>query len=806
MKHPAPYEPGDDALISPPAGTVPAPDYAYAADVEREAGLSGMENLRRYLAAAKRYRWMILIITLLGTGAGVVAARFVPLKYRAQATVWIDTEQRGKSEDQGPIKSEGLLSESTAWVDLLRSFAVLDYVVRHEKLFLEPRGDATLADFASFDLRDRFRPGDYALEVSEDGSSFTLRSASGEVLQKGDVGQSVGDRQGFDWAPTAQVLRPGRTLQFTVNVPREASLQLAQDLQTTIDRDGRFLSLQLVGYTPERTAATLNTLLDRYSEVAAELKRSKLDELTKILKQQLVRAETNLKQAEGELQAFKVHTITLPSEPASPVAPGLEMTQDPVFSNFFTQKLQAEQIRRDREAIADAMQGGVSVEALEVIQSVQQSSELMKALSELTDKQATLRALQYRYTDDYPETKQVESEIATLENRTIPRLTSALSASLAQREQQVQHEIASASRDLQQIPPRAIEEARLRRQQSIADNLYTTLQQRYEEARLAAVSSIPDVRVLDRAAVPNKPLQNTKIQVMALAFLGSLGLGLLGAVARDRVDPKYRYPEQVTQGLGMPILGALPHVSKDGRLNGGASTVHQAVESLRELRLSMEQAHGSAGPMVVAISSAGSGDGKSMLTSNLALSYADLGRRVLVIDGDTRRGALHRLVRGTRVPGLTDFLRGGLDVEAVVQETEFPSLHLISSGTRLSRSPELLGAPALRQLIAHLRPRYDVILIDSPPMGAGADAFMLGSLAGNMVLVVRTGSTDRQLMEAKLPMLERMPIRILGVVLNDVPHDQVYGYYGYLPGYGLEANDGEQTEEESVRPPQLQEG
>ncbi len=799
MNHPAPYEPGETT----PAQVSPAqyPGYEPEYDIPEESG--GMENLRRYLAAAKRYKWMILIITLVGSAAGFVAARFVPLKYRAQATVWISEEAAGGS-DRGPIQTGGLLSQSTAWVDLLRSFVVLDYVVRQEHLYLQPKGDATRAEFADFGLQDRFRPGDYEIEVAKDGGTFKLQTTDGQTLQEGRVGEPVGEKVGFDWTPGAQVLKPGRELRFAVDVPREASLQLAQELQTSIDQNGRFLSLQLVGRSPEEVAGTLNAILKRYTETAAELKRSKLDELTKILKEQLSRSENNLRQAEGDLEAFRVHTITLPSERASPVAPGLQMTQDPVFDNYFKRKLEADQIRQDREAIVQALQGGVSVEALEIIPSVQSSTELMKALAELTDKQASLRAMKYRYTEEHPPVKQLESEIATLEDKTIPNLANALVASLGNREQEISQQIASAGSDLQQIPPRAIEEARLRRQVAISDNLYTTLQQRYEEARLAAVSSIPDVRVIDQAAVPNEPMQNTKLQTIALAFLGSLGLGLLGAVLRDRVDPKFRYPEQVTHGLGMPILGTLPHVSRNGRLNGGAATVHQAVESLRELRLSMAHAHGSAGPMVVAISSAGSGDGKSMLSSNLALSYADLGRRVLLIDGDTRRGALHRLVRGKRVPGLTDFLRGGLSVDDVVQETEFPSLHLISSGTRLSKSPELLGAPALRQLIAHLRPRYDVILIDSPPMGAGADAFMLGSLAGNMVLVVRTGSTDRQLMESKLPMLERLPIRILGVVLNDVPREQVYGYYGYLPGYGVEEGTDE-AEQESPQPPQLQE-
>src|SRR5256712_750478 len=184
--------------------------------------------------------------------------------------------------------------------------------------------------------------------------------------------------------------------------------------------------------------------------------------------------------------------------------------------------------------------------------------------------------------------------------------------------------------------------------------------------------------------------------------------------------------------------------------------------------------------------SPGPGEGKSFVSGNLARAFADAGQRTLLIDGDSRRGVLHRLLRAVRKPGLTDYLAGVVPVEAVVQRTDHPALWFIGSGSRKQDAPELLGAPAMAQLLASARATYQVILIDSSPLGAGVDPFLLGTLTGSLLLVLRSGATDRDLAHAKLDVLARLPIRVLGAVLNDVEPRGAYRYYSYLSGYAAE--------------------
>jgi Mrp family chromosome partitioning ATPase len=159
----------------------------------------------------------------------------------------------------------------------------------------------------------------------------------------------------------------------------------------------------------------------------------------------------------------------------------------------------------------------------------------------------------------------------------------------------------------------------------------------------------------------------------------------------------------------------------------------------------------------------------------------------VLIDADVRRGGLHRLLQARRKPGLTDLLKGEASREEVVQSTAYPSLSFVGCGTRSADAPELLCSAAMSQLVTGLRSSYGVIIIDSAPLGAGVDAFALGTLTANVLMVWRVGATDREVAEVKLDLLERLPVRILGVVLNDVRDGSLYEPYAYyMAGYEAE--------------------
>jgi len=744
----------------------------------------GGMDWRRLARALLRFKWVVLLMVALGLGAAVAATRMLHPVYRAQANVWIDVPSdrrggQGGSDARGPIR-QGALLDADAWVELLRSYIVLDQVVRDLRLYLAVKHPVDRASFADFRVSDMFRPGHYRLSVSSDGRQYTLASADGVDLDRGTVGDSVGSRLGFLWVPTSETLPPGHTIEFSLVSPRDAALSLGEQLDVRMDLNGNFLALELRGTNPVMISNILNAVTQRYVAVAAQLKREKLTELTKILEDQLTSAQRNLDDAETALQRFRTRTITLPSDQ---VTGGAAETRDPIRASFFEMQVERDQLRRDRDALerllAHEGSSGLPTEALSAIEAVQHAPELSNALKELSDKQAQLRAYRYHYSDAYPPLQRLAAEITELQQRTIPTLARELSAQLATRESELGRQVEAASGDLRQIPGRSIEEGRLHRNAQLKEQTYTALQERFDQARLAAEATVPDVRILDPAIVPQRPVKNTAPRLLLMGLVFGLGLGMVGAIVLDRADPKVRYPEQVSRDLGVPILGALTHLR--------AKEPAEVIEALRGVRLNLIHAYGSPGPLLVTVTSPGPSDGKSFVSANLALTFADGGHRTLLVDGDIRRGVLHRRFKANRQPGLVDYLVGETGHDQIVQQTLYPRLALIGCGTRTQRAPEVLGSPAMAQLLAELRGNYDVIVVDSPPLTAGVDPFILGTVTGSMLLVLRTGHSHREITGAKLEVLDRLPIRLLGAVLNDVPRGAAYGYYAYysyyLPGY-----------------------
>jgi capsular exopolysaccharide synthesis family protein len=754
--------------------------------------------VQKYLGAVLRRKWLLVLALVVGAAGAAGAYTVLGVEYTVQGSLWVQMEGRGDG-DVGPIR-QGELLESYAWLELLKSYSVLDPVVRSQKLYLSYPPEHADA-FVDFDLADRFLPGTYALTVDELGETFALSTDAGTILQEGSLGDSIGVELGFMWRPAASLFEPGAEVGFRLVTPRDASQELMSSLNTRMDRLGNFISLSLSGPDPVRIANTLNAIMDRFVELAADLSRRKLDETLKILEEQYRGSGLALDQAERDLEDFRVRTITLPSDASTPIAGGLEMTRDPVFESYFNQKITLDQVRADLAALQRALastsngDGAVRVEALEAIGAVGSSAEMQQALGELVGLRGQLRTLRNDYTDDFPTIQTVLRQIATLEQETIPRMVTALIAQLRTHESDLQARIAAAEVDLAEIPTRSIEESRLRRQMAVQEALNNQLRGRVETGRLAAASAMADLQILDQAAVPQVPTSDDRLRFAGMILLGCLGGAIALAILLDMSDSKIRHADEVDTEIGLEILGSIPRVltlaGKEAEENAA-----QVVEAFRELRVHVSFAYGAAGPVTLAVSSPSKGEGKTLITTNLAVAFSEMGRRTLLIDADTRRGDAHRLLGLARSPGLTDYLLDRSDSD-IIQSTEYENLDFIGSGVRGPTTPELLASQRMVRFLGTLKRAYDVILVDCPPLAAGADPLVLAGLTGNMAVVLRTGSTDKRLAMARLEMLGRLPIRILGAILNDVePKGEYYRYYGsYLPGYET-ASDQERRDED----------
>jgi capsular exopolysaccharide synthesis family protein len=791
----------NDLPVPPPVPqTMPAPvalqpNQGYPAPmVYGEPPSGGGPDWRRVWASVVRFKWLVLGVVVLGTLAGYALSRFlIKPGYLARATIWVDVVDPHARTPEA-FQLGGQLQLTSGWNNLLTSDAVMDYVVRQNKLYLGWENATDSAAFDRFDLEERFRIGTYTLKVDSTGKRYGLTGEDGTLVESGAVGDSIGRSLGWRWSPSASALPKGHVMAFSVAAPHETGLTLSTTLAVRSDADGNFMRLELKDPDPEFATSTVNAIADRFVALAAELKKQKVHELSGALAEQLNRARGAVTSAEAALRQFRVRSATSLAMSAN----GQIDTRDPSATAFFNNKVTLDQLRADRQTlqrvVAASADSGVEVGDIENIPSVQRSSTLTAALRELTSKEAELRVMRYRYTDEQPAVRNLLARIDDLRKRTIPQSIQALDATLSAQENELSRQINSSSASLQQIPSIAIDDARLQRDLTTAEQTLAGVQARYDEVRLAEISALPDVKLFDRAVVPQRPVGTLAPVLIALAFLGSLGAGVVGAVLLDRTDTRFRYPEQVTTDMGLSILGVVPRVSRE---NGNGRNAPQVIEALRSIRLGVQNAYGT-GPMVLTITSPGSSDGKSFITSNLGLAFADAGLRTIVIDGDIRRGLLHRVLNAKRKPGLIDHLAGNAGREDIIQKTDFPQLSFIGCGQRTPNGPELLSSPAMGQLITSLRSRFDVILVDSAPMAAGVDPYVLGTLTGHLLLVMRTGVTDRELAQAKIDLLDRLPVRVLGAVLNDVEAGGAYRYYAYyLAGYEVAE---EADEKKLVRP------
>jgi capsular exopolysaccharide synthesis family protein len=734
----------------------------------------------------------VLVLAVIG---GMIATRLVKPQYEVRATIWIEPETP-VSNVSGPIRSRELLNAS-AWVELVRSYRIVDAVVRKLALYVRPDNSADLEIFSGFGISERFMPGKYEVRIDRTRKRWSLTLPNGVLSDSGGVADSVGRRAGFRWVLPAAAFdgRGTRKVEFTVSTPRETAIDLMRELSAELPRESNFLWLKLRGEDPQLAQLTLNTWVKEYVDVASELKKRNVVQFARILSGQLGYAERSLRDAERALENFRVHTITLPAE-GGPVAPGLEMTRDPALKSFFDQKIAFDDIRHDREAlekvIAGVRAGSTPWEAALLIPSVASNSgseALRAAFTQLHSRQAELAAKREVYTDQHPAVREIATSIRTLETETIPSLVSQLLVQLKEREGEYGRRITSASREMQSIPTRTIEEMRLRRAVAVSEGLYTALKSRSAEAQLAEASATPDVTVLDSAVAPLRPARNTAPSLLLLAILGGLGAAISLAMLLDSFDPKIRYPEQVTSELGLSIAGAIPLFPKGGVSSRSPEQVSQLIESIRTVRMHIQNTAGI--PVSIAVSSPSPNDGKSFVAANLAMSFSDAGFRTVLVDADTRRGVLHEMFGLPMAPGLTDFLSGAASIDSVICATPHERLSILSRGAKLRTSPELLTSAQLPALAAQLRERFDVVVFDTPPLAAGIDAFAIAAAAQNLMLVLRVGKTDRRMASAKLELVDRLPVRVLGAVLNCVELRGEFEYYRYSEGYGVD--DGKST-------------
>lgn len=316
------------------------------------------------------------------------------------------------------------------------------------------------------------------------------------------------------------------------------------------------------------------------------------------------------------------------------------------------------------------------------------------------------------------------------------------------------------------------------------------LQQRLDDFETRQPIDLAGGQVIEPATLPLSPSSPDHVRNGLLAAFIGLALGVGLAFLKERLDDRFKGRMDVVGAMGVPVLATVPHM-KISQRNRYALAIEadprgHASEAYRGLRTGIEFIGGERSIKSVLITSPSPGEGKTMTTANLGVSLANAGRRTVVVSCDLRRPTVEHYFGNPGGPGLADWLRQGneLPLDSILQEPGIPNLRLMPSGAIPPNPAELLSSPRLEELIKTLEENSDIVLFDSPPVLAVADALILASRVGGTVVVLDSSKTHRSAAVHARGELERVGATIIGSVLNSFdPSGSPYYYEPYSYGY-----------------------
>ena len=364
------------------------------------------------------------------------------------------------------------------------------------------------------------------------------------------------------------------------------------------------------------------------------------------------------------------------------------------------------------------------------------------------------------------------------------------------------------NKQIKALPETQQEVLRLMRDVEVNQEIYVGLLNKSQELRIMKAGTVGSVRIIDKALVQPEPVKPQKSLIAILAAM----LGGMGAVGYVLVKAAFNRgiesPEQLEE-QGISVYASIPlseHQQKVDRLEALKRRRHKknkepipllalsdpndlAIEALRSLRTSLHFAMMEASNKVLMVSGPSPGVGKSFVTANLAAVLAQTGQKVVVIDADMRKGHMHRFFDNRNDDGLSDYLSGQKEQEAVIQATKMENLAFIPRGQVPPNPSELLMHNRFKSLMESLSDQYDIVLVDTPPILAVTDAAIVGQLAGSSLIVTRFGVNSVKEVDITLTRFAQNNVEIKGAILNCMERraSNEYGYYAYEYGSSKES-------------------
>ena len=338
---------------------------------------------------------------------------------------------------------------------------------------------------------------------------------------------------------------------------------------------------------------------------------------------------------------------------------------------------------------------------------------------------------------------------------------------------------------------------RLARDVKVNTELYTALLNNTQTLRVSKAGTVGNVRIIDYAVLPTEPIKPKKALIVAVSLILGLILGIASAFIRKSLHRGVADPDLIEKQLNIPVYATIPHSASQAKINIRLKKNHKreenelsilalenkddlAIESLRSLRTTLHFAFLEAQNNIIMITGPSPGVGKSFVSINLATVLADAGKKILLIDGDLRKGFINKSLGVSREQGLSEFISNTITLDKAIHKIPVANFDFISTGSIPPNPSELLLHERFSIFLESISKRYDHVIIDSPPILAVTDAAIIGRMASATLMVIRAGQHPMRELEQSTKRLLQAGVDIKGIVFNDVPESS--SSYGY--GYG----------------------
>ncbi|HEY0546088.1 MAG TPA: polysaccharide biosynthesis tyrosine autokinase [Pyrinomonadaceae bacterium] len=799
-------------LVKPPAGArelekpleqLPhPPSYRYdAADAEVEDGIHW--RLHDYWRSARRHIWLIIgILVLVTTLAAIYTAR-QPDIFEARAEVQVDTESMNPA--LGAFKSNNIIVNSSytdpiyfnTQIQILTSAGLLSRVVKtldleNNQAFLRPQS------------------------VQNRSTWESLKRMAGFGKN-----QDANKKQAAEDTPLAGNFAPATSRDDLVEVNRLAPFvgMLQGGLSVKQITDTRLIEIRYRHPDPQVASKIVNAVADAFVLSNLERKTETSATAGDFLQRRIAELQVEIRKGEEQLLNYaKNHQILSLDDSQNTVVDRL--------AGLNKQLMDAEKERTDAEAKFRAVQDEKRAKAQAAEVNSKQDSETEAKLTELTAKREQLLLT---YTEKYPEVKEVEQQIAVLKKHledTQSKATNVVVTNLETRylESKAKEEALRASFEKQRGETLTQNEAAVNYriiQQEVQTNkaLLDALLQREKENDVVLAGTPNNIHIVDYSPMPQGPVGPRRMQSLALAMLISLVFGVALARYLDYLDDSVNSAEDVEKILRLPALAVIPAIGSLSRRrllssnmalqkrngNGLSSPLllelnarSPLAEAYKQLRTSVLLSSAGGAPKTLLITSSQPAEGKTTTAINTAMSLAQTGAAVLVVDADMRRPRLHNILDTDNSRGLSTILASRMnEVEmlSLIEQNAKSGLYVLPSGPIPPNPAELTGSEQMRRLLAVLETNFDHIVIDSPPIASFTDGVLIAAMVDGVLLVVHGGRSSRSVVRRARQVLQEVGAKIFGVVLNNVTLSTKDYYYKYYYNHYNYYNTGQDSDE-----------